>query len=319
MSHPAVPSSRPAAGRRRGLGGDNAAGPPRSGSHLTRRAPVSALLRSKPCSPVRRCSVPSSSGQRPTPAAPVDTRAARPPLTRPPLTRRASTSDRDPRTESSRMRRDDAIVLGEGILDWPKAERISNRYGAVFLLPADPGGPGGSAIRPDVPVDTDGTLSAEVLATRRSHHVGDLFRGIYPTTPSVGETITLGTGRLFVERGCDVDVTVGLCPAERRDSDWLDPTPCTASTGRPSGCAFARPARSRPRSRPRSPALPVTRQHRHPSRRRTLMNIGEPRREIVIEPLQAPAPTPPPDPVPSPPPAVPAVPAVPAELQPCRP
>ncbi len=72
-----------------------------------------------------------------------------------------------------------------------------------------------------------GRLVAEVQATRQSTHVGDLFRGLRPETPEVGERIVLGEGRLFcqtVDREEGIEA-VGCTPEpeDPRDSDWLDP------------------------------------------------------------------------------------------------
>lgn len=115
------------------------------------------------------------------------------------------------------------LVIGEGILTWNRGERISDRYGTIYLM----AGGGNSLVGEDEvhrPVlrtpdgEPLGHLVAEVVATRESTHIGDLFRGIFPSTPTVGDLISLGTGRLFRE-----EYSVGLRPEEARDSDWLDP------------------------------------------------------------------------------------------------
>jgi hypothetical protein len=79
-------------------------------------------------------------------------------------------------------------------------------------------------------VGLPGWLVAEVVATRRSTHVGDWGRGLSPQTPEVGERIVLGRGRLFCqtvdrERAYPVIEAVGLAPedVDDRDIDWLDP------------------------------------------------------------------------------------------------
>lgn len=109
------------------------------------------------------------------------------------------------------------IVLGEGDLDWQRHERTTNRYGTVSLYvnPAS-----------DTPValnrshdGTRGRLVSVVLKTRTSTHIGDAIRGFAPETPEVGEEITLGFGELFFEQSG----SVGLRPADGRDTDWLDP------------------------------------------------------------------------------------------------
>jgi hypothetical protein len=122
------------------------------------------------------------------------------------------------------------FVIGEGVLTWHPRERISDRYGTVFLMTGGDSQhePGGYVPVPDdAPVGLPGRLVAEVQATRQSTHVGDLFRGLRPETPEVGERIVLGEGRLFcqtVDREEGIEA-VGCTPEpeDPRDSDWLDP------------------------------------------------------------------------------------------------
>lgn len=120
--------------------------------------------------------------------------------------------------------------LGTGMLTWHRYERVSDRYGTCYLLNGDdPYAASGVTADPgEVPLTVEGlpgtvgTLTVEVLATRDSDHIGDLFRGIGPVTPEVGETLTLGHGELFTQQDHGV-VAVGLRPADGRRSDWLDP------------------------------------------------------------------------------------------------
>lgn len=154
------------------------------------------------------------------------------------------------------------VLLAEGRLSWNRAERVTDRYGAVTIQRAVPEeqerayaiianhGEASSedltwAISyaaprscfddfADAPVGQRGRLVAEVVAVRESAHVGDLFHGIATSTPEVGERIELGTGELFVE---DVGhaMAVGLRPLEALgarqykgvrigpDVFWLDP------------------------------------------------------------------------------------------------
>lgn len=117
------------------------------------------------------------------------------------------------------------IVLGEGRLSWPPRERVSDRYGCVMLMRDGESltDTSGYLMIDRAIARQHGTLVAEVLETRQSTHIGDLFRGFFPQTPAVGERIVLGTGRAFVERaewGADL---VGLEPDDGRTSDWLDP------------------------------------------------------------------------------------------------
>ena len=87
------------------------------------------------------------------------------------------------------------FVIGEGVLTWEPSERISDRYGAVFLMNDGDSlhEPSGYVPIPDdAPVGLPGWLVAEVTAARQSTHVGDWGRGLYPQTPEVGERIVLG-------------------------------------------------------------------------------------------------------------------------------
>lgn len=117
------------------------------------------------------------------------------------------------------------IEIGTGRLTWSRHERISDRYGTVMLmLDGDSLNEPSGYVRLDrSQVGRTGTLTAEVLATRESTHIGDLFRGLTPETPDVGELIVLGAGDLFIGRedfGADV---AGLLPDDGRSTDWLDP------------------------------------------------------------------------------------------------
>jgi hypothetical protein len=116
-----------------------------------------------------------------------------------------------------------AILMGTGWLTWTRGERISDRYGAVHLC--DDNWEKGKTI----PLDTAdqglkgfGRLVAEVIETRDSTHIGDLFRSIHPVTPEVGEIIHLGEGTLFTKAEDGVK-SVGLEPRIPRDADWLNP------------------------------------------------------------------------------------------------
>lgn len=116
--------------------------------------------------------------------------------------------------------------LGTGILTWHAAERRSDRYGSVFLM--EDGHTSHSTHDPEEKLDFTaiatvegkrGRLIATVLSPRISTHVGDLFRGIFPSVPTLGEPILLGKGTLFVTPLR----AVGLSPDDGRNTDWLDP------------------------------------------------------------------------------------------------
>jgi hypothetical protein len=63
-----------------------------------------------------------------------------------------------------------------------------------------------------------GRLVAIVKEVRPSHHVGDLYHGVFPQTPQVGQHIMLGKGTLFFAD----DETVGIRPDDGRDTLWMD-------------------------------------------------------------------------------------------------
>ena len=121
------------------------------------------------------------------------------------------------------------LNIGTGTLTWMRSERITDRYGAVYLIPdgynslsraAPP-----SLIEHEVVktrVGEKGRLIAEVVETRESTHIGDVFRGLYPRTPKRGDRLVLGTGTFFSERNSE-GLTIGVKPDDGRDSDWLDP------------------------------------------------------------------------------------------------
>jgi hypothetical protein len=118
------------------------------------------------------------------------------------------------------------VELGTGRLTWPSVERVGDRYGVVMLMAdGDPMTETSHYINPsEPPIDRRGSLVAEVLETRDSTHIGDLFRGFFPETPEVGEQIVLGEGTFFTEGTGYGAVTMGLAPDDGRDSDWLDPS-----------------------------------------------------------------------------------------------
>jgi hypothetical protein len=116
-------------------------------------------------------------------------------------------------------------IIGTGRLTWHPQERIYDRYGYVYLITR------GDSTTVSCPTGSDMaemgvfesdlgtlvTLKALVLENRKSTHVGDLFHKVYPETPAVGETITLGTGLLSA-----TDEGVGLTPLDGRPKMWLD-------------------------------------------------------------------------------------------------
>ena len=107
------------------------------------------------------------------------------------------------------------LRVGFGRLSWNPSERVSDRYGTVSLWRLD--------ANERVEIETElsgmtGRLIAVIKGTRKSGHIGDIFRCISPSTPAVGDEIVLGVGTVFYS-GSDI----GLEPQDGRQSDWLDP------------------------------------------------------------------------------------------------
>lgn len=117
--------------------------------------------------------------------------------------------------------------VGYGVFTWPREERVYNRYGAFHLDREAYEGEGACAPRLDLPAlncfkGKRVRLTVEVVESRRSGHVGDLFLKIFPTQPSVGERIVLGVGRLDVLL-LDGVMCVALAPEDGRRELWIDP------------------------------------------------------------------------------------------------
>ena len=118
------------------------------------------------------------------------------------------------------------ILIGTGALTWRREERLTDRYGSVMM---DTHSSFDQQIADKATLylatikkycGQYGQLVCEVLETRKSTHIGDLHRDIKPSTPEVGDMITLGTGKLFHEHRDGVD-NVGL--VGNRETDWLNP------------------------------------------------------------------------------------------------
>jgi hypothetical protein len=125
----------------------------------------------------------------------------------------------------------EALALGTGWFTWPRHERVSDRYGTISLFntchahdrpfdkPFDKPIP---LAHDDLVVGTEGVLLVEIIETMDSTHIGDIMRGLYPSTPNVGDIFVLGPGRVFYDKE-GPDVAIGLLPDDDRKSDWLDP------------------------------------------------------------------------------------------------
>lgn len=116
-------------------------------------------------------------------------------------------------------------VIGTGIVNWEKRERVSDRYGSIYLSDAE------DCLTSSIKVNDKihgkyGKLITIVKETRKSDHIGDFARGFFPSTPNIGDEIELGRGVLFFEESSGRDytiMTVGIKPFVDRRSDWLNP------------------------------------------------------------------------------------------------
>jgi hypothetical protein len=103
--------------------------------------------------------------------------------------------------------------LGTRMLDWEREERISDRYGVVELFHES----GVPVELTPVTEQLHGKLIAIVREMRQPSHIGDLFHGVRPSVPEIGERIVLGIGAIFFEDG-----GVSLMPDDHRPRLRLD-------------------------------------------------------------------------------------------------
>jgi hypothetical protein len=119
--------------------------------------------------------------------------------------------------------------LGFGVFMWDGAERRSNRYGSFYPTDTTFGE------NPDTRVNAfidQGVLrklkgkrvkvTAKVVISRKSGHVGDLFLHVYPSQPAVGEEVVLGVGDLDSEIQGGLPAPV-LRPGDGRTELWIHP------------------------------------------------------------------------------------------------
>ena len=122
------------------------------------------------------------------------------------------------------------MKLGQGIFSWIGGERRSNRYGFVCLDTVD----FNNTTKVTVEFDEAAAagleskrvkLSAKVIETRDSGHVGDLSLNIIPERPEVGEIVELGVGNFVVNPPAwdEASTQVGLMPEDGRQQLWIDP------------------------------------------------------------------------------------------------
>lgn len=122
-------------------------------------------------------------------------------------------------------------TLGYGILTWFARERRSNRYGSFYLSRSSYTGEGVATVSFDRALanSLDGKrvrVQAVVRTARKSGHIGDLFLGIQPTQPEVGEVVVLGIGTLELDDSGELSEDVPaivLHPEDDRDDLWIDP------------------------------------------------------------------------------------------------
>jgi len=118
------------------------------------------------------------------------------------------------------------VLVGRGILSWLSTERVSDRYGSVFLMAdGETSLTLAAKVFPPVwvaPPDQPGRLICLVSEPRESTHIGDMFRCLYPRTPKVGDILVLGDGLAFSEIQSG-RTAIGVKPVDGRASDWLNP------------------------------------------------------------------------------------------------
>ena len=128
-------------------------------------------------------------------------------------------------------------LLAKGIFSWDGAERRSDRYGSIHLTSTPFEGSAVAVVEYNTELlnkldEKRVRLTCTVIESRKSGHIGDLSHGFFPSTPTVGEIIDLGVGRLGQERGWDSMPDILLRPALRRDDRgelqwretfWMDP------------------------------------------------------------------------------------------------
>lgn len=105
-----------------------------------------------------------------------------------------------------------------GTFTWDRCERVTDRYGSFNLYDGTRDG----TLKP-----CKARVTARVLETRESDHVGDIFRGFSPSRPDVGEEIELGVAMVRVERKRDEEgqmyTKITMAPDDGRETDWIDP------------------------------------------------------------------------------------------------
>lgn len=121
-------------------------------------------------------------------------------------------------------------LLGTGTLTWFSPERKTDRYGLVCFTDrnSDRSAQFGEQVINEEAIRSlqgkYGTLKATVVEARKSTHIGDLFHGVFPSMPDVGEILILGTG-YFANGPVGFEggtAQVGVQPADKRSTHWMD-------------------------------------------------------------------------------------------------
>lgn len=113
----------------------------------------------------------------------------------------------------------DFNFIGRGILNWPSNERVSDRYGVITLFTDE-------YMEETIPLSIPphikrAALLVEIVDTRDSQHIGDLFHGIFPITPDIGERFYLcNTGTVHLHED---GTHLSIIPDDGRDEWWFNP------------------------------------------------------------------------------------------------
>jgi hypothetical protein len=120
------------------------------------------------------------------------------------------------------------IKISHGVFGWEGKERRSDRYGAIHLVP----GPCIGTVVTQVTHDIEAfnalegkrvRLTCKVIESRQSGHIGDVFLGIIPSQPDVGEEVDLGVGKFTTSMGYGNELEILLQPGDGRREFWMDP------------------------------------------------------------------------------------------------
>lgn len=105
--------------------------------------------------------------------------------------------------------------IGNGELGWITEERRFGRYGTVLLEPNI------LRVTANKLEGKRGKLVAVPVKLQEPVHIGDLFLGIVPTKPELGEYLVLGEGTFFIFESLGY-TNVGVRPDNYNQIPWLD-------------------------------------------------------------------------------------------------